>query len=208
VKGAPNLVAIEGVNGRAVTAGAEALMSAQHPARRAGVSAWDASGIFGELRHASRDAGRPSARTLLLLFATDLAFRLRWEIRPALAEGRMVIAAPYVETAVAFGRAAGLEPAWLASLFEFAPAPVSRWVLDDRPARFPSEREGFVEFGWEEIGRTLPGMSRAKLLGRARAYLVSAARRQGTLTVASRVRSTALERGSNRRRVSKARRRG
>ena len=51
--------------------------------------------------------GAPSARTLLLLYAADLAFRLRWQIRPALAEGRTVVAAPYVDTAVAFGRAAG-----------------------------------------------------------------------------------------------------
>ena len=34
-------------------------------------------------------------------------FRLRWEIRPVLEAGGVVIAAPYVETAVAFGAAAG-----------------------------------------------------------------------------------------------------
>ena len=56
-------------------------------------------------------AGAPSARTLLLLYAADLAFRLRWEIRPALAAGRTVVAAPYVDTAVAFGRAAGVPAA-------------------------------------------------------------------------------------------------
>ena len=45
----------------------------------------------------------PLLGRLLLLYAADLAFRLRWEIRPALAEGYTVVAAPYVETAVAFG---------------------------------------------------------------------------------------------------------
>ena len=49
-----------------------------------------------------------SPRTLLLLYAADLAFRLRWEIRPALDAGQTVIAAPYLDTAFAFGRACGL----------------------------------------------------------------------------------------------------
>ena len=65
--------------------------------------------MFQELAVADEAAGAPSARTLLLLYAADLAFRLRWQIRPALAEGRTVVAAPYVDTAMAFGRAAGLE---------------------------------------------------------------------------------------------------
>ena len=61
--------------------------------RRGGVSRWDASGLFDELVAGGEQAGRPSARTLLLLYAADLAFRLRREIRPTLAEGRTVIAA-------------------------------------------------------------------------------------------------------------------
>ena len=77
--------------------------------RRGGISSWDASGIFGEVVVAEESAGLPSARTLLLLYAADLAFRLRWEIKPALAEGLIVVAVPYVDTAIAFGRAAGLE---------------------------------------------------------------------------------------------------
>jgi thymidylate kinase len=193
VKRTRDLIAVDGVNGRAVDAGARALASVQHPARRAAISAWDASGIFGELRHAGSDAGRPSPRTLLLLYATDLAFRLRWEIRPALAEGRTVIVAPYVDTAVAFGRAAGLDAGWLGSLFGFAPPPEARWILDDRPARFPSERAGFVELGWEEVERTLAGATRRRFLERARLSLDSVGRRHGISTVASRVRALALE---------------
>ena len=34
-----------------------------------------------------RTRASPSSRTLLLLYAADLAFRLRWEIGPALDEG-------------------------------------------------------------------------------------------------------------------------
>ena len=105
------MIAVDGVD-----AGGRARRGARaRSARRArgGISRWDASGVFQELAVADDAAGAPSARTLLLLYAADLAFRLRWQIRPALAEGRTVVAAPYVDTAMAFGRAAGLKPAWL-----------------------------------------------------------------------------------------------
>ena len=100
------LVSLDGVSGSALKTAARALKTDGY--RGAGISEWDASGIFGELAAAERGAGAPSPRVLLLLYAADLAFRLRWEIHPALAKGRIVIAAPYIETAVAFGRAAGL----------------------------------------------------------------------------------------------------
>src|SRR5712692_11563593 len=114
------LVSVDGVNGAAVKTAARAVLAETGRARRGGVSAWDASGLFEELAVADQEAGTPSARTLLLLYAADLAFRLRWEIRPALAEGRLVVGAPYVATAIAFGRAAGLRGGWLTDLFGFA----------------------------------------------------------------------------------------
>src|SRR5205814_3219821 len=123
------LIAVDGVNGAAVRAAARAEHVAVPRARRGGVSVWDASGIFEDLAVADREAGAPSARTLLLLYAADLAFRLRWEIRPTLAEGRSVVAAPYVDTAIAFGRAAGLTSAWLSNLFQFAPRPDRKSVV-------------------------------------------------------------------------------
>ena len=106
------LVAVDGINGNAMMTVAKGLVP-DRKQRRGGISSWDASGIFGEIVVAEESAGLPSARTLLLLYAADLAFRLRWEINPALAKGLMVVAIPYVDTAIAFGRAAGLEPAWL-----------------------------------------------------------------------------------------------
>ena len=83
--GAPKaeLIAVDGVDAAAVLAGARAALGAQ---ARGGISRWDASGVFQELAVAGETAGAPSARTLLLLYAADLAFRLRWQIRPALAE--------------------------------------------------------------------------------------------------------------------------
>ena len=113
---------------------------------RGGISRWDASGIFQDLAVAEDEAGAPSARTLLLLYAADLAFRLRWEIRPALAEGRTVVAAPYVDTAIAFGRAAGLPADWLANLFRFAPRPSERHVVAARGTNAAAVKDGFVGF--------------------------------------------------------------
>ena len=115
------LISVDGVNGVAVKAAARQALAAIGRTRRGGISVWDASGLFEELAVADEEAGTPSPRTLLLLFAADLAFRLRWEIEPALAEGKVVIAAAYVETAIAFGRAAGISTGWLANLFSFAP---------------------------------------------------------------------------------------
>lgn len=145
------LIAVDGIDPAAVLADARAALGTPS---HGGISHWDASGVFQELAVADAAAGAPSARTLLLLYAADLAFRLRWQIRPALAEGRTVVAAPYVETAVAFGRAAGLEPAWLANLFRFAPRPRSRRFVHPGRARVAAVKDGFVGFscGWVTAG--------------------------------------------------------
>jgi hypothetical protein len=88
-----------------------------------GICRWDASGIFYELRLGKRRHLTLSPRTLILLYATDLAFRVRWEVRPALAQGHIVIASPYIDTAVSFGVASGLPEAWLRQVLGFAPKP-------------------------------------------------------------------------------------
>src|SRR2546428_9083562 len=126
-------IPVDGVNGAAVKAAAREALSAIGRVRRGGISVWDASGLFEELAVADEDAGTPSPRTLLLLFAADLAFRLRWEIEPALAEGKVVVAAPYIDTALAFGRAAGIAGAWLDNLFSFAPRPEDCRYVDAAP---------------------------------------------------------------------------
>lgn len=173
------LLALDGVSGSALKAAAHGLRTDGY--RAAGISEWDASGIFGDLTVAERDAGAPSARVLLLLYAANLAFRLRWEIRPALAKGRVVIAIPYIDTAMAFGRAAGLPTDWVRNLFRFAPAPAESHhvapppgsaALGSRPPRSgASQREGFVEFGCRHVSGTPRGLSREELMARTRAYL-------------------------------------
>jgi hypothetical protein len=163
------LVAVDGVDGAALRRAAKTLAKARR-LRRPGVSHWDASGIFGDLDALGAKAdGPPSARTMLLLYAADLAFRLRWEIRPALAEGRLVIAAPYVDTAVAFGRAAGLDRKWLTGLFAFAPPPEERRSVNPRSAA--TVRSGFVEFAARRLLGVQGRSERRALIDRARTGL-------------------------------------
>ena len=142
------LIAVDGVDPVALLAEARAALG---PPARGGISTWDASGVFQELAVADQTAGAPSARTLLLLYAADLAFRLRWQIRPALAEGRTVVAAPYVNTALAFGRAAGIKPAWLANLFKFAPRARRRRFVHAKAGRAAGVKGGFVGFSGDRM---------------------------------------------------------
>jgi thymidylate kinase len=122
---------------------ARALAAADVPR---GVSPWDASGIFTELFAGGPAVRVPSARTLTLLYAADLAFRLRWQIVPALAEGRCVIAAPYVETAKAVALAAGLPRKWLVELFRFAPRPDGAYHVTQRSHPAAAARSYFECF--------------------------------------------------------------
>lgn len=89
------LIALDGSRGADIAKSAERLAA---ELRELGVtcviSRWDASGLFGELAQTDQP-GTASARTLSLLYAADLAFRLRWEIASALESGAVVIAAPY-----------------------------------------------------------------------------------------------------------------
>ena len=51
---------------------------------------------------------------------------------PALAAGHVVIAAPYVDTAVAFAEACGLSERWLRSVLRFAPEATIRALAEER----------------------------------------------------------------------------
>jgi hypothetical protein len=161
------LIAIDSASGNALATAAHALKADGD--RGAGVSEWDASGIFGELDAADGNAGAPSARVLVLLYAADLAFRLRWEIRPALAQGRTVIAAPYVTTAIAFGRAAGLPAPWLRHLFRFAPRPDDSRRATAHAGK--AHHQGFVEFACRRIAGARTGLFRDQLMKRAGDYM-------------------------------------
>jgi len=142
------LIAVDGIDAGALVKAARAALESRS---RGGISKWDASGVFQELAVAESSAGAPSPRTLLLLYAADLAFRLRWQIRPALLDGRPVVAAPYVDTAVAFGRAAGLSSVWLTNLFRFAPRAAERRVVHIARGGEHDVTGGFIGFSCDRM---------------------------------------------------------
>lgn len=175
----PVLISVDGVDAGAVLAAARAALGSPS---RGGISRWDASGVFQDLAVADEAAGAPSARTLLLLYAADLAFRLRWQIRPALAEGRTVVAAPYVDTAVAFGRAAGLKAGWLTNLFRFAPKASDRRFVLPAEARATAARDGFVGFSCDRMRGATSRATRRRLSAETAAHLRRAAKRKALRT--------------------------
>lgn len=173
------LISVDGLYGSAVKAAARTALGGIERAKRGGISSWDASGVFEELVVAGDEAGAPSARTLLLLYAADLAFRLRWEIRPALADGRVVVAAPYVDTAVAFGRAAGMNIGWLRNLFAFAPRPAeSHYVERTAGSDTAGSGAGLIELADSRMAAPT-GASRDRFAAAAATHLRAAARRAG-----------------------------
>jgi hypothetical protein len=141
-----------------------------------GISTWDASGIFTEL-FAEEGLEAPSARTLTLLYAADLAFRLRWQIVPALEEGHVVVAAPYVETARALGLAAGLSRHWLDHLFRFAPRPDASYHVPPTRARH-DVAPGYFECFSAALGGSDFAIEPATLKKRSLEYLASLEKRR------------------------------
>lgn len=140
------LYALEGIPQKALAACGRQLLKRLSKAKDAGgVSVWDASGIFHQLDQGGYDDGTPSPKTLLLLYATDLQFRLRWEILPLIAAGKDVVAAPYVSTAIAFAAACGISKAWTDELFSFAPKAEGNYRLSEN-VKAGKDASGFVTF--------------------------------------------------------------
>ena len=88
------------------------------------------------------------------------------------------MAAPYVDTAIAFGRAVGLQAAWVSDVFRFAPRADEYRYSETGPARLVAERDGFVEFGCDRIAAFPNGVTRHQVLEHARSHLEIAARRK------------------------------
>jgi len=132
VKDLARLIAIDGSRGADVEKSAQRLAAElEERGVECVISRWDASGLFGELAQAD-DRASASPRTLSLVYAADLAFRLRWEIQPALDSGAVVIASSYIETAIAFGAGCGLPEQWLRELLRFAPVPAVQGLARER----------------------------------------------------------------------------
>ncbi|MEO5741032.1 MAG: hypothetical protein ABIS29_10600 [Vicinamibacterales bacterium] len=144
------LIAVDGSRGKDTAAAADAVVKRLRDAGvECAISRWDASGLFGELAATVRGDRNISMRTLALVYASDLAFRLRWEIRPVLEAGGVVVAAPYIETPIAFGSGCGLSEEWTRQLLRFAPPADVRGRADERKLGRPWKRRtdrGFPEY--------------------------------------------------------------
>ena len=182
------LIALEGTGGRSMAVAARLLeRKFRTPQAAAGTSPWDSSAIFLQIAQAGQGIPAAPVRTLILLYAADLAFRLRWQIRPILDEGNHVIAAPYVETVVGFGRAAGLSQAWLRRLFAFAPAPDVCYRVPE--STIPTSRKGkpsdsFLEFSLAQL-RNGPAQWDAEEIRRGFLYHLDRLEARGKCTPAT-----------------------
>lgn len=170
------LVALEGTSGALMRPEAERLARFYSSGDGGPAwSLWDASNTFYEMRMVKAKLMTPTPRTLVLLYASDLLFRLRWEIEPTLAEGRSVVAAPYVESVIAFGIAAGLPQTWLEELFSFAPKPEVSYRLKEKKRakdkKNGSGQLGFVEFFSASLSRQYPGWELADVRAAMVKYL-------------------------------------
>jgi len=170
------LVALDGTNGVMLRSEAERLARLCCGAADPAWSLWDASNTFYELRMVKARNLTPTPRVLMLLYASDLLFRLRWEIEPTLKEGRTVVAAPYVESAMAFGVAAGLPKEWIEELFRFAPKPAASFRLKEKKKGQDKKKDGdgepgFVEFFCTSLARHYPGWETAEVRREMLKYL-------------------------------------
>ena len=173
-----SLVALDGTNGVMLRSEAERLARLCCGAADPAWSLWDASNTFYELRMVKAKNLTPTPRVLMLLYASDLLFRLRWEIEPALKEGRTVVAAPYVESAMAFGVAAGLPKEWIEELFRFAPKPAASFRLKEKKKGKEKKEDGggepgFVEFFCASLAKHYPGWETAEVRREMLKYLKS-----------------------------------
>jgi hypothetical protein len=172
------LIGVEGSRGADVAAEADALVERLR-ARGidAAISRWDASGLFADLLLADAIDIVLSPRMLALLYATDLVFRLRWEIQPAVAHGRVVVAAPYVLTAMGVGIGVGLPEAWLREVLRFAPAAATTRLAKERKPDDgwqPKADRGFGEYCASVLGSSPSGFKRRAARARAMEWLAAA----------------------------------
>src|SRR5438874_9457938 len=84
---------------------------------------WTRSKLIGQAITDAKEGHSLHRLTYCLMYATDLADRLEYQILPALRSGFIVLADRYIYTAIARGIARGADRPWLRQLFSFAVAP-------------------------------------------------------------------------------------
>jgi len=138
------LVAVEGIDGAGTTAVASLLARwIERRGRRVHVVAWEASAPVRRAAADGRTRQSLTARVAALLVAAEAHRRTDDLVRRPIGAGDVVIADRYAWTGVARDLARGLEPGWIASLYERLPAPAVVVLVRERPGR--------------AIGRTIDG---------------------------------------------------
>src|SRR5579862_5545195 len=84
---------------------------------------WTRSKLVGQAITDAKEGHSLNRLTYGLMYATDLADRLEYQIIPALRSGFIVLADRYVYTAIARGIARGADKDWLHDLYGFAIQP-------------------------------------------------------------------------------------
>jgi dTMP kinase len=118
------LIAAEGLDGSGKSAGLDALGRwLERKGRRVHVVTWEPSRLVARASGAPRGRQILTPRVAALLAAAEAADRIAHEVRRPVERGDVVLADRYAWTAVAREVARGLDPAWAAALYRFAPAP-------------------------------------------------------------------------------------
>src|SRR3569623_1009106 len=84
---------------------------------------WTRSNLVGQAITDLKQGHSLNRLTYALMYATDLADRLEYQIIPALKSGFIVLADRYTYTAIARGIVRGADPEWLRDLYGFAVVP-------------------------------------------------------------------------------------
>src|SRR5437016_1405074 len=84
---------------------------------------WTRSKLVGQAITDAKRGHSLDRLTYCLMYATDLADRMEYQIIPALRSGFIVLADRYIYTAIARGIVRGADPEWLRDLYGFAVVP-------------------------------------------------------------------------------------
>jgi dTMP kinase len=84
---------------------------------------WTRSKLVGQAISDAKAGHSLNRLTYALMYATDLADRMEYQIIPALKSGFIVLADRYFYTAIARGIVRGADPEWLRDLYGFAVEP-------------------------------------------------------------------------------------
>jgi dTMP kinase len=154
---AGRLFIVEGVDGSGkstqLTLLAQWLKSEGHPVV---FSEWNSSAIVKATTSRGKRSKQLTPLTFSLIHATDFSDRVEREIIPSLKAGAIVLADRYVYTAFARDVVRGVDPAWVRSLYRFAPTPTMAFYF-----RVPLETalrrilSGRPKLKWYEAGMDL-----------------------------------------------------